>query len=284
MFGTREQQGFHSTMPTITAPHPIPARQLDFTVSVYERLLDALVHGGYTFRTFSEYLTDPVGRAVMLRHDVDDRKLHSLAFARIQHAKGARGTYYFRMLPCSFDEEVVREVHALGHEVGYHYEEMDLCRGDHRAAYELFQRNLERLRKVAPVTSICMHGSPRSPYDNKALWEHYDYRTHGIVGEPYFDLDFSRLAYYTDTGRRWDGDAFSVRDRVAAKRADRYHHTLDMVRAIARGTFPEQVMLTFHPQRWTDSSAQWVRELVVQGVKNQAKYGLIQWRSLISKA
>ena len=59
-----------------------------------------------------------------------------------------------------------------------------------------------------------MHGSPMSPYDNRLLWTKYDYRDYGIIGEPYFDVDFSEVAYYTDTGRRWDGDSVSVRDKM----------------------------------------------------------------------
>ena len=49
------------------------------------------------------------------------------------------------------------------------------------------------------------------------MWEKYDYRGYGIVGEPYFDIDFENVAYYTDTGRRWDGSGVSVRDKVDGK-------------------------------------------------------------------
>ena len=53
-----------------------------------------------------------------------------------------------------------------------------------------------------------------------------------------------------------------------------------MARAIRKGIFPSPVMLTFHPQRWTDSAPLWLRDRVVQHMKNYAKYGIIQWRSL----
>ena len=59
-----------------------------------------------------------------------------------------------------------------------------------------------------------MHGSPLSRYDNRKLWEKYDYREFGIIGEPYFDIDFNKVLYLTDTGRRWDGEAVSVRDKA----------------------------------------------------------------------
>jgi len=36
--------------------------------------------------------------------------------------------------------------------------------------------------------------------------------------EPYFDVDFKEVLYLTDTGRRWDGDAFNIRDKVGEER------------------------------------------------------------------
>ncbi len=83
-------------------------------------------------------------------------------------------------------------------------------------AYESFCRNLEMLRKNFDIQTICMHGSPRSKFDNRLVRTKYDYWDLGIVGEPYFDIDFSEVLYLTDTGRRWDGDRFSVRDKVIA--------------------------------------------------------------------
>lgn len=252
----------------------------DFTLSMCVQLLDAMQDMGYHFQTFTAHLRAPADKAVLLRHDVDDRKFHSLAFARIQNERGISGTYYFRMVPQSFDEKVIREVSELGHEVGYHYEEMDLCGGDTAKAYDLFRRNLDRLRSVVPVTSICMHGSPRSRYDNKDLWKRYDHRDHGIAGEPYLDLDFSRVAYYTDTGRRWDGKAYSVRDHVQGGSGPVYRHTSDIVRAVRQGSFPRPAMLNFHPQRWTDAQAIWWRDRMTQYAKNHIKYGIKKWRSL----
>jgi len=57
-------------------------------------------------------------------------------------------------------------------------------------------------RQLADVNAICMHGSPKSRYDGKDLWKHYSYNDLGIIGEPYFDMDFNQFFYLTDTGRR----------------------------------------------------------------------------------
>jgi len=44
-----------------------------------------------------------------------------------------------------------------------------------------FERNLEKLRELYPVKTICMHGSPLSKWDNRDLWKRYNYRDYGII-------------------------------------------------------------------------------------------------------
>ena len=250
----------------------------DFTLSAYRDLLDAFKTAGYRFQTFTEYLNAPLDKVILLRHDVDDRKLHSLEFAQIQHEKGIVGSYYFRMVPESYDEGVIRAIHNLGHEVGYHYEDMDFAKGDPHKAIRLFEQHLAKLRGVVPVSTICMHGSPRSPYDNKDVWKHYQYRDYGLIGEPYFDIDYRKVLYMTDTGRRWNGGAVSVRDKVEDHFGLVFRTTFDIIAAIQEGRFPQRAMLNFHPQRWTDNPTLWVSDKYQHHAKNFVKYWLIKMR------
>ncbi len=217
----------------------------DFTLKAYRSLLDALKDQDYSFQTFSDFINAPEERTIMLRHDVDDRKLHSLEFARIQHQEGIVGTYYFRMVPQSFDERVIREIAAMGHEVGYHYEDMDFANGKPEVAIRLFEEHLEKLRSIVPVSTICMHGSPRSRFDNKDVWMHYNYRDYGIIGELYFDLDFAEVFYLTDTGRRWDGHRVSVRDKVEDHFGLRFRTTAEIIRFIRGGKLPPRRLLKY---------------------------------------
>jgi hypothetical protein len=248
----------------------------DFTNKIYLNLLDSFLQAGYAFQTFHQYLQAPQSKTILLRHDVDARKSHSLRFARIQREKGIAGTYYFRVVPKVYDEDMIREIYEMGHEIGYHYEDMDFAKGDPHVAIRFFEQHLEQIRKVAPVHTICMHGSPRSRYDNKDVWKFYDYHAYGIAGEPYFDLDFKRVFYLTDTGRRWDGDAVSVRDKVKSRFQLRFHHTREIIERVRKGHFPETAMLNFHPQRWTDDPNLWLLEKYQQKAKNIVKYYIIK--------
>lgn len=289
---------------------------MDFTLNTYKTLVHALLNQGFSFIPFGESYTCLQVKNIILRHDVDLLPLHSLKFARIQSTEGIKGSYYFRMVAESYDEAIIKDISALGHEIGYHYETMDTCKGDVDKAYDLFCVNLEKLRKIVPVTTICMHGSPLSRYDNRLIWQKYDYRKLGIIGEPYFDVDFNKVLYLTDTGRRWDGDSYNVRDRSLNKKDletkrlseekeslrpsvtqslslsvtieppyrrtnapfPRFHSTFDIIKAAQEGKLPYKIMMTFHPQRWTDKPIPWVKELVWQNAKNTAKYFLIKMR------
>ena len=239
---------------------------MDFTLSKYKELLLALKDYGDIF----------------LRHDVDLKPQNSLQTAQIEHELGWKATYYFRAVPESWDESVILEIASMGHEIGYHYESLTTCNGAMEAAYLDFCKNLEKLRALASVTSICMHGSPKSKWDSRDLWKYYDYHALGIEKEPYLDTDFSKVFYLTDTGRCWDGFKVSVRDKIPGfqeqwiKEGLVYHSTDDVIEAVKAGRFPKIVMINTHPQRWTDNRWQWLAEWVSQSVKNVVKRCVIK--------
>ena len=292
----------------------------DFTKTCYEELLNEMKKAQYEFVTFEEYLTknNKNEKTVILRHDVDKSPGKALQIAEMEKMLGERGTFYFRGKEGLFPVDEIKKIAAMGHEIGYHYEDLDKARGNVEAALASFKRNLERLREIVPVNTICMHGSPLSRFDNRDLWNGRDYREFGIIGEPYFDIDFSKVLYLTDTGRRWDGGAFAIRDKVKGqglevrgeglevrgqrtedrgqktegrkqktddriiktRKQPRIHSTNDLIKAIRNDQLPEQIMLTIHPQRWMDEWIPWVYELVSQNVKNRVKFLLVRGKGL----
>ena len=63
----------------------------DFTFEIFRLLPTALKEQQYTFQTFSGFLKDPALRAIILRHDVDARKLSSLHAAQMEAEMGITG-------------------------------------------------------------------------------------------------------------------------------------------------------------------------------------------------
>lgn len=248
----------------------------DFTTDILQLLLMSLKSANYDFRTVSGYMSSPSSPAVILRHDVDARPYNSLKCAEIEHRLGISGTFYFRAVPGSYDESIIKQISSLGHEIGYHYEDLAASKGDYEKAITSFSENLAMLRRLAPVESICMHGSPMSKHDNRLLWKRYSYKDYGVIGEPYLDIDFQKILYMTDTGRRWDGERFSIRDRVTApgstpESRQRFHTTNDLIDAAGKGILPPVMMLTIHPQRWDNRLIPWLYELFWQNSKNAVK-------------
>ncbi len=241
---------------------------MDFTRRKYRELLTALQASGIEY---------------VLRHDVDKRPYHSLALAQIEAEIGVKAVYYFRCVPCSNDAEVIRQIVGLGHEIGYHYEDMSICNGNAEEAIRHFEQWLTYFRQFYPVHRICMHGAPTSKFDGKDLWKTYNYKDYGVDYEPYFDEDFDKTFYLTDTGRCWDGYKVSVRDKVPqqeqwCKRGLTFHTTDEIIQWLQKGASVSRVMLTTHPQRWTDSPIEWIEEKIIQTMKNTIKRGLIWLR------
>lgn len=159
----------------------------------------------------------------------------------------------------------------------YPFESLSTCKGDVDKAYDDFCKNLEALRRIVPVRSISMHGSPRSPFDSRDIWKKYDYHSLGIDNEPYLDTDFSKTFYLTDTGRRWDGYKVSVRDKIPQYQDEwiaeglSFHSTDDVIEGLRSGRIPKSLMVTVHPQRWNPFGPVWCKELLLQNAKNIVK-------------
>lgn len=244
---------------------------MDFNIKQYKYFLDSIRLKDYGFQTFNDFLTNPKVRSVVLRHDVSLLPFNSLKFAKIQNELGIQGTYYFRAVPDSWNESIIKEISELGHEIGYHYENLTTKDGNLKLAIRDFKKNLEKLRHIAPVSTICMYGCPKSIYDSKDIWKKYNYRNYDIIGEPYFDIDFNKVMYLTDTGRMWDGKNVSVRDKVSTNISQSYHTTNQIIEALRLDILPDQIMFAFHPQRWHDNPLLWTKELVLQNTKNIVK-------------
>ena len=268
---------------------------MDFTLRKYRQLLLALKQQGYHFVTFVQYCSFRKSVCkegepwIIIRHDVDRDPKRSFEMAEVEHELGIQASYYFRVPKQDDLPKHVNRVALLGHEVGYHYEDMDISRGNVEDAYLYFNQNLRFLRQLYSVRTIVMHGAPMSKWDGRELWKHYNYRDLGIMGEPYLDLDFSKVFYITDTGRRWDGYNVAVWDKIPAHQKEwnekgwTYHKTNDIIRAVQQGSFPQQLMMTVHPQRWSDRWWIWIRELVMQNIKNVIKRLLIFYTRLTSR-
>jgi len=245
----------------------------DFTLVGYKKLLESAIAAGYKLTSFEDYIINGHNypKVFILRHDVDDLPNNSVQTAMIENQLGAKGSYYFRVVKKSLHPVCIEQIKKLNHEIGYHYEDVALAKGDMDKAFENFKKHLELIKTYYPVKTICMHGSPLSKWDNRLLWKNNNYKEFGIIGEPYFDIDFNKVLYITDTGRSWNKTETSIRDKVKTDFNFSFRSTFDIIQAFKENKLPYRIMLNIHPQRWTDDYIQWLKELIFQNFKNAIK-------------
>lgn len=217
--------------------------------SAYAAFLDRLRVAETTVVPLREFRAAP-SPVFGLRHDVDDRLESALVFARLEHERGLRATYfvlhtagYYRgpnLIPA------LLELQGLGHEVGFHNDlvTLQVVEGEDPRAY--LASELARLRAAGlDVVGVAAHGSywgHRLGYKNEYFFRGLDDPQPGFpnatrVGnvelakgrleEFGLEYDASRLGetrYWTDswvddTGRRWHPDLIDVPSLGATDRS-----------------------------------------------------------------
>lgn len=249
----------------------------DWTFDTFFRILAAFRQMDYQITSFDGYLKSKSQKKLILRHDVDRFPNHTLKMAQMEAKNNFVATYYFRIIPSVFKSEIINDVASLGHEIGYHYEDMSLCCGDLKKSIDHFERNLERLRQFYPVKTICMHGSPLSKWDNKLIWQQYDYKKFGIIADTSFDVNYQNVFYITDNGRAWNRTNVSVRDKVESHfniPIKNSYHLIDMVNL---GKIPDQVMINAHPDTFFDLGLKYFLNWGFIETKNLAKWIIVKY-------
>lgn len=254
----------------------------DFSLAKYDALCAALAESGYASRTIGDHLAGSDGATpfVLLRHDVESDPGQAVRMAGVERRHGLVATYFFRVKARPYDLSAIAPIVAAGHEIGYHYETLTQARGDRARARVLFGQALETLRRHAPVRVASMHGSPMLPWDNRAIWEDAQPADFGLIGEVYRDIDYGRVAYFTDTGRTWHPSRYNIRDRAPAPPRDVVETTDELVALLRSRRLPEVSILT-HPERWPATSAGWVLRAARDVAENLGKVAVSKVYNLI---
>lgn len=264
--------------------------QLDFTLSIYRELLNSLMQNGYDFVRFDQYNEkyELPGKQVILRHDVDRIPVNALIMAKIEKELEIEACYYFRSTKSVFITDIIKEISSLGHEIGYHYENLSRFKGDKKKAINNFCEDLEKFKTIAEIKTICMHGSPLSRTDNRAIWKSFNYHDYGINLEPYFDVDYSKYFYITDTGRKWNSDEVNVRDKLMDIKTSvtmnaltniSFKSSSDIIDLIHQNRMPDKLIINTHPHRWFRPGLGWIKEYIGQNIKNLGKRVVVKLNS-----
>jgi hypothetical protein len=249
----------------------------DFTLDAYRNYLAAIQKSYPQILRFDEYFrSDPKPDTFcLLRHDVDRKPKNALEMARLEHSLDITATYCFRTKKQVFKPDIISAVSSMGHEIAYHYECLSDTKGNMEEAIEDFENNLSKLRKLAPITTISMHGRPFSRYDNKDIWKdemnHRRLIEHSkILGEIYLDIDYSDIAYINDTGRNWRSREANRRDHVDSNVMLDFNNGRSLLDYLSNRPHPKLVF-QIHPERWSEQNIEYYLQYSKDKVINLLK-------------
>lgn len=130
------------------------------------------------FRKLCERLYNPWN--VTVHMDVDVNPLDALAMAEVSLEMNMKVETFFRLHAPDYTFlsaiPVIKILHSLGVEIGYHHEAIELASGLSELAIDIFKRDLELLREVVPVRRVCSHSS-YTYFDNDDIWDMIDWKS-----------------------------------------------------------------------------------------------------------
>ncbi len=195
--------------------------------------------------------------------------------AKLEYKHGIQSSYYFRKKKHTFKQKIINEILSLGHEIGYHYESLTDQKGNYNKAYQDFNINIEKFRKLCEIKTISMHGAPFSKYDNRDLWKTEKQKLmlvqkYNVLGEIYLDIDYSDILYITDTGRNWQHDIANRRDLVDSNVKLSFASSELLIKYINNQPHNRLVFQT-HPERWTNNLLEWQIQYIKDSLINKMK-------------
>ena len=271
-----------------------------FTFKSYKKLLDCIRDNGYAIFGIEEILlarrdrTLPEGRYVAIRHDVDYFPGRALSLAQIEADRKITTTYYIRRRFFHDNIDLVRNISAYGHQIGYHYEEVDTHQKAPgmqvgRDAVGFFIGSLLEIDRLGfHIRSVCAHGNPLTDVDNRQvvhllrdknyldkLVPAYDPEevrakvSERLVGDASIDItgdDFD--LYIPDTGRF--NPRYNLKDRIDGCAITGLSNLADFRRLLDKREYP-RIYMNMHPDRWSGDLATWLFDFGFDTIKNMTK-------------
>lgn len=245
----------------LKGPHVKP-----WTWQSYKRLLETARRAGYRICGVAEFMRSRPTRAIILRHDIDRKPGNSLRTAMIEKDMDIASTYYVRTKFIDSDFAIISNIHALGHEIGYHYETIDTMNGNLSLGCKKFEYDIAGFQRVFGCQTVAFHGNPLSKYHNKDIWTDSFAPAQFQVSEAQLSFPIEDFLYVTDASGDWSGKT-SVKDKPTQK-ARCGVESFDRLLAVIRVAKENIIYINIHPERWGKS---WLfercRDLLAQTVK-----------------
>lgn len=205
---------------------------------------------------------------LVLKHDVETDVKKAFRMATIETKHGHQGTFYVQayLLKDQSNVDLLKQMQAMGHEISYHYDVMDSCKGDLDQAIVEFETNKTLFESHGfQIETLCQHGNPvveRVGYTSNRDFFRSDrvqslYPTLSDIMVNYKVVKQTDYRYYSDAGRKFK----LIYDPIENDRipSDDKNIPFDDLDALYIEIFEGgNSIISTHPHRWSGSSMLYV--------------------------
>jgi hypothetical protein len=243
---------------------------MDFSLKKYEQVLTTIVDNHIKVYTICSWLVNAPESGICIRHDIDRKPQNALKMAILENKYKIFTTYYFRVTKNSYNKDIISRIQNLGHEIGYHYEDLSLANGNIEKAKFFFLQHLEMFRKLYKIETIAMHGRPYSNFNNIDILNYINLQAFGIKGDASISIDYSNAFYFTDTGRSWSKKSVNLRDTIESKYCSDIKSTNALIKFIKKNK-NYKIFITAHSERWSPHLVDWIYQYCLDMIINFLK-------------
>lgn len=220
---------------------------------------------------------------IVLKHDVETNVAKAYKMAEIERKYGHKGSYYVQAYLLKDDKNIklLKAMSDMGHEISYHYDVLDACKGNMDLAIEQFEENVKLFEQNSfEIVTVCQHGNP--VVERVGYTSNRDFFRCERVQKLYPDIsdimvDFqikahTQYLYFSDAGRKFNL-IFDPINNDAVKSDDKnipFQSIGEMLEYILSSK--ESCIISTHPHRWTNSTVEYIcKDTIFKVVKKGAK-------------
>lgn len=210
---------------------------------------------------------------IVLKHDVETDVSKAYNMAKIENKYGHRGTYYVQAYLMDDEKNIrmLKNMQDMGHEISYHYDVMDSCKGDLEKAIVEFEHNKDKFEQNGfKIETLCQHGNP--VVERVGYTSNRDFFRSEVVRERYPELsdimvNFKQMhqtdyTYFSDAGRKFKM-IFDPINNDIVNSDDKNIVYKDLNALLDAFQADEAYIISTHPHRWTDSAVIYVIKTVM---------------------
>lgn len=222
------------------------------------------------------------GNYLVLKHDVETDVPHAYEIAKIESSFGHKGSYYVQAYLLEDDKNVdlLKKMQQMGHEISYHYDVMDSCKGNIDAAIDEFEKNRKLFEaKGFEIITVCQHGNP--VVERVGYTSNRDFFRNSRVRELYPDISDimvnfkeqvpTEYLYFSDAGRMFKLIYDPINNDIV--NSDDKNTPFSDLSSLLNGLNSDiGNIISIHPHRWTKSAVKYVsKSIFFKVVKAAAK-------------